>query len=198
MVSDDSAIGCTEWAKEMAENMPAPVARRYLIKARKYHRDELDSSFTDRMRDRPIEFQRSTYNRDIFESWILQSTLDEPNAPPISVKNTVDEEPCPDWEFFYTNKMVRGDGVPKPLPAEKKDGCKCIGGCYNDVNKCACAARQDKYIRGVREDITGFLYNDQGQLQELQLPVFECNDACSCADYCRNRVCLVLLLRLID
>jgi histone-lysine N-methyltransferase SUV39H len=172
----------------MAAEMKEADARKYLQRARKYHRDELDSSFTDRMRDRPIEFQRSTYNRDIYESWILQSTLDEPNAPPIGVKNTVDEEPCPEWEYFYTNKMIRGDGVPKPLSSNKREGCSCIGGCYSDINICACAARQEPYNHAVREDLHGFLYNEHGQLQEFQLPVFECNDACSCAEYCHNRV----------
>lgn len=168
--------------------MKPEVAKRYLAKARRLQRDELDSRFADMMRDQLEEYRSSTYNRQIFESWILQSTLDEPDAPVIGVKNNVDSEPCPAWEFVYTNKLIRGDGVPKPPSRDQMEGCSCLGGCYSDPNLCTCAKRQAKWNQGYRDDLLGFNYDSKGELQDLALPIFECNNACSCAIYCRNRV----------
>jgi histone-lysine N-methyltransferase SUV39H len=176
----------SDWAKLMAQEMETNVAQRYLAKAQKYKRDEVDSSFLDNMKDRPIEWRMASHNRGIFESWIIQSTPDEPEAPPIIIKNLVDDDPCPEWEFFYTNRYVRGDGVPKPLSVDQKIGCSCIGGCKDDPNLCSCALKQEKYGRDY--DITGFLYDKEGRLKFPGLPILECNEACTCADYCNNRV----------
>lgn len=179
--------GCSDWALRIAKDMNPRTAKAYLEKARKHWRDPLNTSFVDRLRDLPIEYQLATYNRNVFASWILQSTMeDEPEAPPIDVINTVDDEPCPAWEFVYSNQMVRGDGVPKPLTADQKEGCSCLGSCPADPTKCACVRKQDKYSAIL--DVKGFLYNAEGRLVEEQLPIFECNDACSCACYCTNRV----------
>ncbi|PVG00089.1 SET domain-containing protein [Serendipita vermifera] len=166
--------------------MEETEGRLYLTKAKKYIRDEIDSSFLDRMKDRPIEWRMASYNRGIFESWIVQSTPDEPEAPPITVKNLIDDEPCPVWEFFYTNKFVRGDGVPKPPSPDQRTGCSCIGGCKDDSSSCACALAQEKY--GKEYDVQGFLYDQDGCLKFIGPPILECNEACSCADYCVNRV----------
>lgn len=176
----------SEWAGRMAASMHPKVAKRYLAKARKYHRDPLDSSFSDMMRNLPTGYQRATFNRAIFESWILQNTPEESEAPPITVKNNVDDEPCPAWDFTYTNALIRGDGVPKPLAPEVQTGCQCVGGCRSDSSLCACAKRQEHYA--LEYGNSGFLYDSEGRLVHTELPIFECNDACTCAIYCRNRV----------
>lgn len=177
---------CTEWARTLASDMEPQAAITYLRKAAEYHKDPLDSSFPDRMRAQPEEYQKATYNRRIFESWIIQSTMDEPEAPPIDIKNNVDDDPCPPWDFVYTNLLKRGDGVPKPPKISDLEGCTCIGGCRSDVDVCSCAQRNMQFADA--RSTTGFLYDSQGCLQEYYFPIFECNEACSCAEYCNNRV----------
>ncbi|KAG8813896.1 hypothetical protein FRC17_001398 [Serendipita sp. 399] len=178
---------CTDWATTMAASMKPAEAKRYLDQARQYPRDPIDTSFSDMMRDLPQSYLQATSNRHIFESWVLQNTSEEVDAPPIGVRNNVDEEPCPSWDFTYTNKLIYGDGVPKPLSPDEQEGCGCQGGCIPDPDKCACARRQKSYTG---EWITPcFLYNLQGKyMPDEQHPIFECNDGCSCATYCNNRV----------
>ncbi|KAG8827382.1 hypothetical protein FRC19_003531 [Serendipita sp. 401] len=178
---------CSDWATAMATSMSPSEAKRYLDKARKYPRDPTDTSFSDMMRDLPQSYLQATSNRLIFESWILQKTSGEPDAPPIGVKNTVDDEPCPSWDFTYINKLIHGDGVPKPLTPEEQEGCSCRGGCRPDIDACSCARRQREYTGEFVESC--FLYDAQGRyIDNRQLPIFECNDGCSCAAYCSNRV----------
>ncbi|KAG9220051.1 hypothetical protein CCMSSC00406_0007911 [Pleurotus cornucopiae] len=53
--------------------------------------------------------------RTVLEAAIGENTAeDEPNAPPISIVNNFDDEPCPPWEFYYTNLMWHDEGVPPP------------------------------------------------------------------------------------
>lgn len=186
---EDLDAACSEWAREMATKMEPALAIKYLRKAAEHRKDPLDSSFSDRMRAQPTAYQLASYNRRIFESWIINSTMNEPEAPPIDVKNIVDDDPCPSWDFTYTNLLVRGDGVPKPPKASDLEGCGCVGGCRSDADACSCAQRNMQFAEA--RDTTGFLYDSQGCLQEFQFPIFECNEACSCADYCNNRVSLI-------
>ncbi|KIM29229.1 hypothetical protein M408DRAFT_68124 [Serendipita vermifera MAFF 305830] len=113
--------------------------------------------------------------------------MDEPEAPPIDIKNEVDNDPCPPWEFLYTNLLVRGDGVPKAPEKSTLKGCSCIGGCPSDSDMCECAAK-NMQLRSEVRTTTGFLYDSEGRLREFDHPIFECNDACACAEYCNNRV----------
>ena len=174
----------------MASHMEPRVAIKYLRRAAEYRKDPLDSSFSDRMRAQPIDYQLASYNRRIFESWIISSSMNEPEAPPIDVKNTVDDTPCPSWDFTYTNLLIRGDGVPKPPKPSDLEGCNCVGGCRSDITVCSCAQKNMQFAEA--RNTTGFLYDTQGRLQEFAFPVFECNEACSCAEYCNNRVSLYI------
>lgn len=167
------------------------IAKRYLEKARKYPGDSLPSQMPDMMMDLPPNFRKATVTRAIFESYILSATAhSEPDAPAIKIRNEHDDEPCPDWDFCYTNKMIYGDGVPKPSDFPQRPGCSCKGGCRPDAEICECARLQDRYSESL--GIKGFLYNVDGCLIELQLPVFECHDGCGCSEYCLNRVSRVI------
>lgn len=167
--------------------MKPRIAKWYLEMALKYPGDPLPSRIPNMMSNLSENFRGATVNRSIFESWMMEATLqDEPEAPPILCKNEVDDEPCPPWEFCYTNKMIYGHGIPKPKPIPKEKGCRCVGGCRSDTAVCSCAATQTKLSEEL--DMYGFLYNKEGKLLEQQLPVMECSDACGCAPYCMNRV----------
>ena len=124
--------------------------------------------------------------RDVFEdAMVTNTTEDEPDAPEIRVINSIDDEPTPLFEFYYTNKVWHGEGVPPP-DWENLKGCDCFGPCdpYGD---CACAKRQREIMQ---EHITlnGFVYNEKRKLKYHSFPIFECNDKCQCSDDCKNRV----------
>lgn len=171
----------------MAGFMEPAVAAKYLRKASEYQRDELDSSFCDRMRAQPLGYQNAYYNRRIFEGYMIKNTMDEPEAPPIDIRNDIDNDPCPPWEFLYTNLLVRGDGVPKGPKRSELEGCSCIGGCRSDASVCACAQKNMQFRPDARKT-SGFIYDNKGCAREFDHPIFECNEACSCAEYCNNRV----------
>jgi histone-lysine N-methyltransferase SUV39H len=131
--------------------------------------------------------------RDLFEAMVLENTVDdEPDAPPIELQNDVDEEPTPPWEFYYTNKMWHGEGVPPP-DVKNLISCSCKGVCDPRSKTCACLMNQ----RNVAADpYLEFAYDKAGRLKIPGYPVFECNDLCGCGDECRNRVgCDELMLR---
>jgi [histone H3]-lysine9 N-trimethyltransferase SUV39H len=138
----------------------------------------------------PPEFQKSTHICDLFEAIIVANTADdEPNAPKITFRNPVDDQPCPKLEFYYTNKLFHGPDVSPPNPLNLQ-GCSCKGRCDPNDETCACVQRQGKIIKTLPdfESFAGFLYDDQGYITELGLPIFECNAACSCSSQCMNRV----------
>ena len=123
--------------------------------------------------------------RTVFTAAIRENTaLDEPDAPPIQVENSVDDEPTPPWEFHYSNQMWHGDGVPPP-DMENLISCDCIGRCDPRSKTCACALRQQEAFGNQNAD---FAYDNKGRLKEPGYPIFECNDLCACDDDCRNRV----------
>jgi histone-lysine N-methyltransferase SUV39H len=149
------------------------------------------------------EFQKRSHIRDIFEAIIVTNTADdEPRAPAIKIRNNVDDQPSPKLEFHYTNKLYHGPDVTPPNP-QNLQGCACIGRCDPSDENCACVKRQESIIHTLSDyrAFRGFLYDDQGCVNELGLPIFECNAACSCSTWCKNRVRAVLFnirLRFIE
>lgn len=136
--------------------------------------------------NRMSEWTRSLPDmRTVFTAAIRENTaLDEPDAPPILVENSVDDEPTPPWEFHYSNQMWHGEGVPPP-DVENLISCDCIGRCDPRSKTCACALRQQQALFNPNAD---FAYDNKGRLKEPGYPIFECNDLCGCDDDCRNRV----------
>ncbi|TFK90557.1 SET domain-containing protein, partial [Polyporus arcularius HHB13444] len=121
----------------------------------------------------------------IFEAEIRANTAeDEPNAPPIRIINEVDDEPTPPLEFYYSNLMWHGKGVPKP-DYDALQGCGCNGPCDPLSKTCACVRRQKSFLDGPS---SGFLYDKKGKLKLHDYPIFECNMNCGCSDDCPNRV----------
>ncbi|CDO69199.1 hypothetical protein BN946_scf185042.g101 [Trametes cinnabarina] len=121
----------------------------------------------------------------VFEAEIQANTAqDEPDAPPIYIVNEVDDEPTPPLEFYYSNLMWHGEGVPKP-DHDNLQGCDCVGPCDPTSKTCACVQRQRKYWDG---GSSGFIYDRKGKLRQHEYPIFECNMNCSCSEDCMNRV----------
>ncbi|KAI0633592.1 SET domain-containing protein [Trametes polyzona] len=120
----------------------------------------------------------------VFEAEMRANTAeDEPYAPPIRVVNEVDDEPTPPLEFFYSNQMWHGEGVPKPDHTNLR-GCDCVGPCDPLSKTCACVKRQSEY----NWDRGGFIYDRKGKLRAHEYPIFECNMNCACSEDCMNRV----------
>lgn len=128
----------------------------------------------------------------IFEAEIRANTAeDEPNAPPIRIVNNVDDEPTPPLEFYYSNLMWHGKGVPKP-DYSALQGCGCIGQCEPSSKTCACVKKHKSYWEG-----SGFMYDKKGRVKDHEHPIFECNMNCGCSDDCPNRVCCLMSLLVI-
>lgn len=120
----------------------------------------------------------------VFEAEIRANTADdEPYAPPVHIVNEVDDEPTPPLEFYYSNLMWHGEGVPKP-DHDNLPGCDCIGPCDPASKTCACVKRQ----RDFKWDRGGFIYDKKGKLRATEYPIFECNMNCACSEECMNRV----------
>ena len=127
--------------------------------------------------------QTPGYERTIFKAIMRGNTADqEPDAPAIDIVNNVDSDPCPPFEFYYTNYMWHSDSVPQ-LDASKLKGCGCYPVCLPDSH-CSCLKRQQKFYD---ESMSGFNYH-QGRLKYEEYPIFECNALCGCDDTCSNRV----------
>ncbi|KAK7692716.1 hypothetical protein QCA50_004349 [Cerrena zonata] len=125
--------------------------------------------------------------RKIFKAIISKNTeQEEPNAPPIDIVNTVDNEPTPAYEFHYTNLMWHSENVGKP-DFDALQGCGCRGVC--NPKRCACAKRQREQLDYDPElKDYGFVYDKNKRLRVHQYPIFECNAFCGCDDDCQNRV----------
>ncbi|KAF5310154.1 hypothetical protein D9619_010558 [Psilocybe cf. subviscida] len=104
--------------------------------------------------------------RAVYEAMIQENTAaDEPDAPPVRIENPVDEEPTPAWEFYYTNKIYHGAGVPPP-----------------DIQT---LRQREAYGNQIKMN---FAYDKAGNLAHPGYPIYECNDLCGCGDECMNRV----------
>jgi len=122
----------------------------------------------------------------VFEIMVAEiNARDEPDAPPITLFNNVDDEPTPPWEFHYTNKMWLGENVPPPS-FKNLQSCDCVGKCDPNSKTCKCLKRQQELTEEYQH---GFLYESQsGLLKQAGLPIFECNSLCGCDEGCMNRV----------
>jgi len=145
----------------------------------------LPHTLLDNMNAMHAYFRSLPMNRTIFEETISDNTMDdEPDAPPIRIINEIDDEPTPPWEFYYTNQMWHGDGVPPP-DMKSLPSCDCVGSCDPKSTTCACLKRQQEFTREFTPD---FAYDRRGRLKQNDIPIFECNELCGCDDDCRNRI----------
>ena len=150
---------------------------------------DLPHIFQDYVNDAPMYLRALPEMRRVFEAMIMENTVqDEPDAPKIEVQNEVDDEPTPPWEFYYSNEMWLGEGVPRP-DIDNLVRCTCKGGCNPKSKTCACLKRQRDACQDPNLE---FAYDKTGKLKIPGYPIFECNDLCGCGDECRNRVCIHL------
>ncbi|ESK91613.1 set domain-containing protein [Moniliophthora roreri MCA 2997] len=147
-----------------------------------YWSKDLPHAFQDHINWLSPEYRNSRDMQHVFESIMVENTSEEPQAPAIKLVNEVDYEPTPPWEFYYTNKMWNGEGVPAPT-VEGLGSCDCVGAC--NPRTCVCVARQQKWTHEYHE---GFLYDDRGCVRQGGIPAFECNSLCGCDERCKNRV----------
>ncbi|KAG9004966.1 hypothetical protein FRB94_001935 [Tulasnella sp. JGI-2019a] len=147
----------------------------------------LDGALCDSVNNMPPGWEKDPNRRLIFKAMIRNGSEYEDDAPPIEIINEIDDEPCPPFEFMWTNRMLYGEGVPR-MDRDLK-GCNCIGGCDPKNPGCACAMRQTWWYEAFNiQDSEGFAYDVGRQLLYHGFPVFECNAACSCDEYCQNKV----------
>ncbi|EJD35580.1 SET domain-containing protein [Auricularia subglabra TFB-10046 SS5] len=151
--------------------------------------EEVDTLLYDVINNLHEHNQYDPSQRQVFEHVMAVNTMhDEPDAPPITVDNKFNDDPCPPWEFYYTNKLVYGQNVKRGDPKKLK-GCKCVGGCRPDSKTCACLRRQHRHFQLFDETMEAqFNYDQNGRVIDPRFPIFECNDACGCDETCMNRV----------
>jgi histone-lysine N-methyltransferase SUV39H len=132
--------------------------------------------------------------RSIFEA--KMAAAEPRGAPPIRVYNPIegDTDPCPAFEFIYSNEMWY-DGEVGPPNYEDLRGCDCEGGCDPKSETCACRVRQEYWSGpGARDQdnnrVEGFAYDNEGRTRVRSFPHFECNWKCGCDESCQNRVSL--------
>lgn len=123
--------------------------------------------------------------RMVFEFEMASNVAEsEINVPPVIIENTIDDTPCPPWEFYYTNDIWHDADVDPPS-RKGLVGCDCVVSCALSPN-CACKARQ----AAVDPDFRDFLYDSNGRFRDTAhgTPIYECNELCRCDDDCCNRV----------
>lgn len=168
---------------------PSGISINELIPSPAYcHLSDLPTGILDFVNNLPDSIRKSVVFRQIFESVIAENTAqDEPDAPPISVINEIDDEPTPPWEFYYSNKLWYHEDV-SPPNYDKLVGCDCIGECDPTSTTCVCLRRQKNlWPDGVQSGV-GFSYDEDGILKNWDETIVECNDLCRCTHKCRNRV----------
>ena len=159
-----------------------------------YYAKDLPHALQDHINSMSEYTQMMQGMRDLFKATILENTVeDEPDAPPIEIWNSVDTQSTPPWEFYYTNNMWLGEGVPPP-DIKTLLSCACKGGCNPKSKTCACLIRQREAAGDPQLE---FAYDKNGRLKIPGYPIFECNDLCGCSDECRNRVSPLLLLSFV-
>ena len=121
-------------------------------------------------------------SRNRFETTLRKNTEEEEFAPPIHVINDIDDDPCPELDFLFTNKVEFGQNVPTSS-LEELSRCNCEGPCDPRSGTCLCAGIQEAYT-----EAGGFSYDASGKLKEFGVRTFECNKHCSCTSFCPNRV----------
>lgn len=148
---------------------------------------DLPHNIQDHMNTLPPAMRRNPeLQREIFKQVMRSNTLEEePDSPEIDIVNEVDDDPCPPFEFYYSNLMWHSDSVPMTRNSKLK-GCDCYPVCTPDNKNCSCLKKQMQWYR---DGQTGFNYDTRGRWRHRDYPVFECNDLCGCDEDCRNRVC---------
>lgn len=118
-------------------------------------RRELNTHEVDRWNKiLPYLTSNPALHRTIFQSWMLELSNGELQAPEIQVYNDVDDEGAPpDMEFEYSNDMLYHEDVPDP---ELGPGCSCEGPCDPASKTCSCLKRQELYSYGL---VKGFAYD---------------------------------------
>lgn len=160
-----------------------------IIPSPAYHRlSDLPTTLLDYVNNIPDSIKGTLVFRQMFEAVIAENTAqDEPDAPPITVINEIDDEPTPPWEFFYSNKVWYHKDVPPP-DYNKLVGCDCVGECDPTSTTCACLRRQKNLWPDGADSGFGFSYDKDGILKNWDETIVECNDLCQCTSKCRNRV----------
>ena len=105
-------------------------------------------------------------------------------GPQITVENTLDQSPCPDYEFEFVAQNVPIEGV-KLHDKEFISGCEC-----QDCSSGSCGCLKDKMWHD--NDPVEFAYDKKGHLLERildeKLTIYECNSTCDCSDQCPNKM----------
>lgn len=182
---DSRALASSSSETSITNLIPSPTYCRL---------SDLPSTLLDYVNNIPDSIRKSLVFRRIFEAAIAENTAeDEPDAPPITVINEIDDEPTPPWEFFYSNKLWYHEDVPPP-DYDKLVGCNCVGECDPESETCACLTRQTNlWPDGVQSGF-GFSYDEDGMLKNWDETIVECNDLCQCTNKCRNRVSIKTLV----
>jgi hypothetical protein len=129
-----------------------------------------------------------------FESIIRSNTQEEEKAPRMHIVNEVDDEPCPKLDFHWTNDLVYGKGVPRPVASGQVEGCECPGPCEISGSRgpgaCSCLKKQALELAAAHPGarLGGTIYDSKGCLKELGTRIVECNSNCFCAANCKNKV----------
>ncbi|KAL1822848.1 hypothetical protein ACET3Z_009626 [Daucus carota] len=89
----------------------------------------------------------------------------------IPVVNDIDNDKSP--TFNYITKMV----YPPLRKSANVRGCRCIGGCSDDV-QCSCVVKNGGMIP----------FNEDGAIVKAKSIVYECGPSCKCPPSCTNRV----------
>ena len=190
-------VGKITIAPHPGSKYPVEVGRYFVNRNRPpqwYHVKDIPKDLINEINDIPDWCRNPDLLRQIFEAAILQNTTeDEPEAPAIRIINEIDDEPTPPFEFYYTNRMYHGDGVPPPDYSDLQ-GCTCIGTCDPRSNTCACVRRHQEIYERQQTNHRGFIYDEKGRMCLPEYPIFECNDACGCTDDCMNRVRILFLV----
>jgi hypothetical protein len=141
--------------REHVQSSPRAVLEQPPPERRGIARRELNTHEVDRWNKiLPYLTSNPTLHRTIFESWMLESSNTELQAPEIQVYNDVDEEGAPpDMEFEYSNETLYHEDVPDP---ELGSGCSCEGPCDPSSKTCSCLKRQELYSYGL---VKGFAYD---------------------------------------
>ena len=159
-----------------------------------YRVEDVPKDYLDDINNLPDWERDPASMKALFETTIMVNTSeDEPESPFVQIINKVDDEATPPFEFYYTNRLYHGKGVPPPTEFKNIKGCGCIGVCDPMSKTCSCLKRQREFIekgniKDVIDNHKGFIYNSEGRAMLSEYPIFECNDACGCTDDCINRV----------
>lgn len=158
-----------------------------LANAIRWPAEKIPTELHDMINRLPENYHHNPQMKQVFESMMEENTADdEPTSPRIEIYSGQSGPVCPPWEFYYTNKIIHGKGVPRSNKRNLK-GCDCVGLCDPKSKTCGCVKRQMAWT-GNDKSIKGFLYNKKGKVLHPDYPIFECNDACECSEDCMNRV----------